>query len=140
MKFFLLAFFIFFTLFAGQSLAQPIADTEKPVVDAATAWLGLIDAGDFATSWQRASTFFRRAVTQEKWTEALTGLRTPLGPATARNAVSAGRFTSLPGVPDGHYVVMTFTTAFANKQAATETVTFMQDPDGSWRAAGYFIK
>jgi hypothetical protein len=35
---------------------------------------------------------------------------------------------------------MQFNASFANKKSATETVTFMLEKDGQWRAAGYFIK
>jgi Protein of unknown function (DUF4019) len=35
---------------------------------------------------------------------------------------------------------MQFATRFENKQAAVETVTFMQEKDGQWKAAGYYIK
>jgi hypothetical protein len=46
----------------------------------------------------------------------------------------------MPGAPDGDYVVMQFDTRFANKQAAVETVTFMQEKHGTWKAVGYYIK
>ena len=48
--------------------------------------------------------------------------------------------TSLPGAPDGEYVVMEFTTAFTNKKSAIETITPMLDEDGQWRVAGYYIR
>ena len=35
---------------------------------------------------------------------------------------------------------MQFATSFANKKNAVETVTFMREKDGIWRAAGYYIK
>jgi serine/threonine-protein kinase len=35
---------------------------------------------------------------------------------------------------------MQFNTRFEHKQAATETVTFLQEQDGAWKAAGYYIK
>jgi hypothetical protein len=35
---------------------------------------------------------------------------------------------------------MQFDTSFANKKSAVETVTFMQEKDGNWKAAGYYIK
>jgi hypothetical protein len=34
---------------------------------------------------------------------------------------------------------MQFETSFANKKSAIETVTFMQEKDGQWKSAGYFI-
>jgi hypothetical protein len=47
---------------------------------------------------------------------------------------------SLPGAPDGEYVVIQFATSFENKKSAIETVTPMLDSDGEWRVSGYFIK
>lgn len=47
---------------------------------------------------------------------------------------------SLPGVPDGEYVVFQFATAFEQKEAAIETVVTVKDTDGSWRVGGYFVK
>jgi hypothetical protein len=46
----------------------------------------------------------------------------------------------MPGAPDGDYVVMQFDTRFEHKQAAVETVTFLQEKQGGWKAAGYYIK
>lgn len=53
---------------------------------------------------------------------------------------SARYRTSVPGAPDGEYVVVQFKTSFDKKAKAIETVTPMKDPDGQWRVAGYFIK
>jgi hypothetical protein len=47
---------------------------------------------------------------------------------------------TLPGVPDGEYVVVEYETSFENKKTANETVTPMKDPDGTWRVSGYFIR
>jgi hypothetical protein len=49
-------------------------------------------------------------------------------------------FKSLPGAPDGQYVVIKYDTTFANKAAAVETVTPMREADGSWKVSGYFVK
>jgi hypothetical protein len=65
--------------------------------------------------------------------------RKPLGDLVARKLKSAQTMTEMPGVPDGQYVVMKFETSFANKRSATETVTFMLEKDGQWRASGYYI-
>jgi hypothetical protein len=47
---------------------------------------------------------------------------------------------TLPGAPDGKYVVIQFESSFSNKKAAIETVTLMMDSDVKWRVSGYFIK
>ena len=58
----------------------------------------------------------------------------------SRRLVSARFERSLPGVPDGEYVIVQFNSSFEHKADATETVTPMKDPDGQWRVSGYFIK
>jgi hypothetical protein len=68
------------------------------------------------------------------------GVREPLGRPVSRKMRSAVYMTSLPGAPDGHYVVITFDTSFARKKAGIETVTPKLDNDGTWRVSGYFIR
>ena len=113
---------------------------EKPIVAAAQSWLGGIDSGNYVNSWKQASSYFQGAVTEKNWTDALTGARRPLGKLLARNLVKTQSVTSLPGAPDGNYLVMQFETSFENKKSAVELVTFVREKDGSWRSAGYYIK
>lgn len=122
----------------GAVHAAPFAT--PTVVARAQTWLGLIDDGHFAKSWQTASGYFRAAVSEADWTAALAAARSPLGALIQRRHTGSQLAASLPGAPDGEYCVMTFSTVLAQKKAATETVTFMLEPDGQWRAAGYFIK
>jgi hypothetical protein len=125
---------------ASGHAAENNAVTEKAATSAAQTWLAAIDQGDYAQSWQEASAFFQSAVTEDKWKSSLEMVRKPLGKLTSRKVNKTQFSTSLPGAPEGQYVVMQFDTAFANKPSATETVTFMLEKDGQWRAAGYFIK
>jgi len=127
-------------LISGQALAAGIGDAEKPVVARAKAWLAEIDAGQYAASWQNASAMFRGAISEQRWADTLTAVRKPLGAVRSRTPTTANLRDSLPGAPDGEYVVLTFATSFAEKNTATETVTFKKDADGTWRAAGYLIK
>jgi hypothetical protein len=48
--------------------------------------------------------------------------------------------TSLPGAPDGEYVVIQFMSSFENKRFAIETVTPMKDKDAKWRVSGYYMR
>ena len=77
---------------------------------------------------------------EKAWVESLNGVRKPLGKLGSRKLKSARHISSVPGAPDGNYVVMQFDTSFENKQAAVETVTFLQEKNGKWKAAGYYIK
>jgi ABC-type Fe3+-hydroxamate transport system substrate-binding protein len=107
---------------------------------AAESWLKLVDEGQYDASWTNAASVFRGAVTSEAWSKAVGGVRGQLGKLGSRKLASANYTTSVPGAPDGKYVIMQFDTSFEKKASAVETVTSMQDPDGGWRVAGYFIK
>ena len=112
----------------------------ETAIKAAESWLADVDAGDYARSWEQSAELFREAVTPEQWDQALSASRKPLGSLTSREVKTTQYETSLPGAPDGEYVIIQFTTSFTNKNSATETVTPMKDPDGVWRVSGYYIK
>jgi len=107
---------------------------------AASAWLQLIDDGKYAESWKEASSSFRNAVTKDQWEKAMHASREPMGKMISRKLKSASYTRTLPGAPDGEYVVVQYETSFEHKQSAIETVTPMLETDGSWRVSGYFIK
>ena len=113
---------------------------EKGASAAAETWLGQVDAGDYAGSWREASTYVQGAITEQAWVASLTRVRPPLGQRLSRQLKQVQHTQSVPGAPDGDYVVMQFDTRFANKHAAVETVTFLQEKKGEWKAAGYYIK
>lgn len=106
----------------------------------AQAWLALTDNGKYAESWNNASVLFRNAITKANWEKSLESVRSPLGKLKSRKVRSAIFTRSLPGAPDGEYVVIQYTTVFEHKASAIETVTPMHEKDGSWRVSGYFIK
>jgi hypothetical protein len=107
---------------------------------AATQWVALADAGDYAASWDQAASAFQAAIAKPKWSGAMQSVRAPLGAVKSRKLNSAEFTKSLPGVPEGEYVVVQFETIFENKAGAVETVIPMKEKDGSWRVSGYFIK
>ena len=107
---------------------------------AAASWLAQVDKGDYAGSYDQASAMFKAAVSKDDWVQKVRGVRGPLGKVVSRKLTSAQYTTSLPGAPDGQYVVIQYDTSFENKQAAVETIVLMLDKDGQWRASGYFIK
>jgi len=122
------------------AIASADDSAEKAAAAAAKSWLGQIDAGNYGKSWNDASSYFQGAVTEKGWNDALSGTRKPLGKLLSRKLGKAQNAKSLPGAPDGNYVVMQYDTNFSNKKNAVETVTFMQEKDGKWKAAGYYIK
>jgi hypothetical protein len=114
--------------------------SEDAAQAAAEAWLTVVDAGDYGESWEQTASLFKGAVTRDQWTQALDGVRSPLGDVLSRKVKSRQHTTQLPGAPDGQYVVLQFDTVFVNKAAAVETITPMIDKDGVWRVSGYFVK
>jgi hypothetical protein len=115
-------------------------DKEKAAVAVAEKWLGLVDEGKYGESWKEAADFFRNAVKQEQWEQSLQAVRKPLGKPISRQVKTKAYTTSLPGAPDGEYVMIQFETSFENKKSAIETVTPMMDKAGTWRVSGYYIK
>lgn len=93
-----------------------------------------------AASWKESAELFRNAVKPEQWGQAMQAARKPLGKLVSRKVRTKVSRTTLPGAPDGEYVVIQFETSFAVKKAAIETVTPMLDKDGTWRVSGYYIK
>lgn len=47
---------------------------------------------------------------------------------------------TLPGAPAGVFVIIQFQPDLANKASATETVTPMEDKDGTGKVSAYSIK
>jgi len=129
-------FLILFTvpLMAGNS------EKEKAAILSAEKWLAFVDAQKYPESWNEAGEFFKNAVSQEQWVQSLQAVRKPLGKLITRKVGVKTYRTSLPGAPDGEYVVIEFETSFTRKISAIETVTPMKEKDGTWRVSGYYIK
>jgi len=107
---------------------------------AADAWLAHIDAGDDAAGWRDTSSLFRQMVSEAQWVEAHGKVNAVLGRPLERWLDGTEHRTSVPGAPDGQYVVLTYETRFEKKQEAKETVVTMLDTDGAWRVGGYFVQ
>lgn len=116
------------------------ADSVESQAQAADlAWLAMVDQGKYAQSWEAASDFFQSAMKEADWERALDHARTPLGRVVKRKVSTSNYTTSLPGAPDGQYVVTSFSTQFEHKSSAQEKVVAKRGQDGNWRVTGYFI-
>jgi hypothetical protein len=113
--------------------------TKEEVVNDAKEWLGLIYDNNYSQSWDNAASLFQNAISKEQWTQQLSGIVPPLGKVISRDLISSEYHTTLPGAPDGEYIVIQFKTSFENKNESIETVTQMKDGD-QWKVSGYFIK
>ncbi len=120
--------------------AKSNPDAEQAAIAAAEVWLELVDRENYGESWDEAANYFQGAVSKEQWLSSMRAVRYPLGQKRSRSLKSKQYFNSLPGAPDGEYVVIQFNTSFEHKRSAVETVTPMKDRDGKWRVSGYYIK
>ena len=126
---------------AAFAAPAPAADTPEELAQtAAESWLKLTDAGDAGASWDQAAKPLKSAVTKDQWTQALAGVRPPLGKVVSRKVMSRQYSEKMPGAPDGKYVTIQYETVFEKKASAVETITPMLDADGVWRVSGYFIR
>jgi len=116
------------------------AGKEQTAVQSAEKWLALVDDGKYGESWDQAASFFKGSLPKDKWVEMLGGSRPSFGKVLQRTVKTQASTTSLPGAPDGEYVVIQFETKFEHKAGAIETVTPSKEKDGTWRVSGYYIK
>lgn len=129
------------TILLALVVARAETDEVPATAESSTrSWLSLTDRGQYEQSWSDAASLFQAAISSSDWVRSLTAVRSPLGQLRSREVSSATFSRTLPGAPDGEYVVFQFSTSFENKASAIETVTAMKDRDETWRVAGYFIK
>ena len=96
------------TAWAGPS------EKEAAAILAAEKWLAIVDRGEYAESWKEAAELFRNAVRPEQWEQSMQAARKPLGKLLSRKVKNKAYKSSLPGAPDGEYVVIQFETSFEN--------------------------
>lgn len=114
-------------------------EAEKAAISSATEWLNLVDEGRYEKSWDESATLFKIEVSRDKWLGLLKDNRSPLGKVLARKLKLKHYTKSMPGAPDGDYVVLQYETAFEKKPSTLETITPMLDKDGKWRVMNYYI-
>ena len=135
---------IFNALFAAIGMIVALAfsgafaqDNPKPGDD----FIRLLDAKQYAQSWDVASDYFKQAVSRSEWEKQVRQVREPLGSVVVRSMKKSEPQKNPPGAPPGDYLLLTFDTKFADSEPArTETLPLITGADGRWRAVGYFIR
>lgn len=123
-------------------LIAPLAwsgDKEEAANKTASEWLTKLDQKEYAQTWQETALLIRKQVPVTEWVKSLSLLHSKFGRMQSRRLQSAQHTTSLPGAPEGEYVVLQYHTIFEKKGPAIETVTPMLE-GGEWRVSGYYIK
>ena len=126
---------------SSYSYSEDVSKTNKidAGIKSVLTWLAIVDSGEYSKSWQTTGSLFQNQLSDSQWTDALNKARKPFGKLVSRRNKSADYKTSLPGVPDGEYVVTVFNTSFENKKKGKETVTAIFE-NNEWKVVGYFIK
>ncbi|WP_334059154.1 DUF4019 domain-containing protein [Alteromonas sp. S005] len=146
-----LAISLFFAIYYAQTVNanngnNQVIEAGKPVnvssevLEDAKSWLELIDSGEYEQSWKESGAIFRSGISIAKWAEAMQLVREPLGVAKSREIALAQAPTSLPGLPKGNYLILSFTTDFDSKTTMKVETLSMVEVDGEYKAIGYFIK
>ena len=115
-------------------LGQPPATPDA----AAKQWLLYVDGGDYVKSWDRAGNPFKAQFTAPFLHAKFGPVREPLGAIMQRKLFNVTYSNIAPGLPEGKYAVVQFSSSFANKAAAGETV-WLDMEDNRWSVIGYFI-
>ena len=114
-------------------------DTRAKAERLARDWIALVDAGQWAKSWEQAGPTFRDAVTAKQWGAQVEPVRKPLGAVVSRQLKAVTPYNELPGAPSGDYLVVQFDTNYAAAPGAVETIVLEKTGSG-WGVTGYFIK
>jgi len=107
----------------------------------AASFFELVDAGQYAESWDTCATYLKKEVPQQEWVEKLSAVRSVAGKLLERTQKDYAYTKNMDeSIPNGEYMVYHFDSNFENKDHLTETVTVMLEADSVWRVAGYFIE
>ncbi|HEY0256405.1 MAG TPA: M56 family metallopeptidase [Candidatus Methylacidiphilales bacterium] len=138
---FFLALFSLVTTTSAMTLLPEATPSAQAALPGTLAWVARLDRGDYEGSWNEASPkFFQKPIPRQGWVASISSVRQPVGTLESRQLRTQ---TFLPVNPQGFkgpFVVTVFNTKFAQMPAAIETVTFVLDSDGQWRASDYFLR
>jgi Protein of unknown function (DUF4019) len=127
---------------ASIALAFPTSANEadeNAAVAASKQWLSIVDKGQYGQCWDQSSSFFKANVKKKDLEAKLKASRGQFGDLVSRKLKTKQFTTTMPGAPDGKYVVIQYDTSFSHKQSAVETITPMFDK-GAWKVSGYYVK
>lgn len=119
-----------------------VADTAQAASEARAAaeeWLALVDAGDAGASYESASSVLQNETTPQDWTASLDAVQSQAGDLVERSFAATRFQPSIPSNPPGPYVLVQYTSTYANV-SAREVVVMRRDDDGTWRTAGYVVR
>ena len=127
---------------AAIALAAPAHGSDertRAAIEAASAWLVLVDDGQSAEAYAAAGEGFRSTVSPEAWRAAVDGRMAELGTLRTRQPTKVNYFPAPEGAESGDWVMIRVIAAFAERGEVSETVTVVRYPE-DWRVSGYYVR
>jgi len=126
-----------------QQQAEPAGDPhiaeEEAAQRQALGFLGYLDHGRYADSYAYTGMLIRATNDRDSFARQIKKARAGTGALQSRSLIDASYATSVPGAPEGQYVLLHYDASFANRPEAVETLT-LAFAKGYWRVSGYYIK
>jgi hypothetical protein len=126
----------------AMTLAAPAGANEertRAAVEAASAWLALVDSGKAAEAYAAAGADFRSTVSADAWIEAVDGRAAELGRLQTRQPTKINYFPAPGEAESGDWVMIRFVSAFTERGQVSETVTVIRYPE-DWGVSGYYVR
>jgi hypothetical protein len=122
-----------------QQANDPHAADEMAAQRQALGFLGYLDQGRFADSYAYTGMLIRTQLDRDAFSAQIQKTRVGTGALQSRELIDSAYSTTVPGAPEGQYVILHYHASFANRPDAVETVT-LTFAKGYWRVVGYYIK
>jgi hypothetical protein len=118
---------------------DPHAADELAAQRQALGFLGYLDQGRFADSYAYTGMLIRTQLDRDAFSTQIQKTRVDTGALQSRELIDSAYSTTLPGAPEGQYVMIHYHASFAKRPDTVETVTLTL-AKGYWRVVGYYIK
>lgn len=112
---------------------------EPAAYELASRFLGQLDTGDYSGAWMGLDPLSRLLADPAIWQQRQAAIRNAYGALQQRQPRSVMHHTSYVNHPDGHYLLLSFSSRFVNKARAQETVVIRQQADNSFSLIAYVI-
>ncbi|HSM08427.1 MAG TPA: DUF4019 domain-containing protein [Gemmatimonadota bacterium] len=120
---------------APESVAVP--DELGAAADAAAAWLGFLDEGDFDRAWTAASSALQVRMSPQSLKASIEPGRRNVGNVVGHTLLGFRVVTDPPNAEPGDYAIFQYRTADEEGRRLVENVVLRPEGDG-WSVAGYF--
>jgi hypothetical protein len=128
------------TYSARAQVAQSSPGTEEQAAQRqALGYLGYLDQGRFADSYAYTGLLMRNQLDPQTYAAKIENMRSGVGALQGRQLIDANLVNSVPGAPEGQYIVVHYHANYLNLNDAVDTIT-LAFQKGYWRVIGYYIK